>query len=135
MREITWEQLWHSVLPVWCNAYSMVCLHMKALRVLDLGIIMGRILLLDSVVEKVSKQTRRTIRVFHLGNSEHRLVDCKLDMALVLQLLPVKYLPLKLMADMEKFLKDHYLASSLVIIRDYATIEIMVITLVVLQPS
>ncbi|XP_010544232.1 PREDICTED: lysine-specific demethylase JMJ30 isoform X2 [Tarenaya hassleriana] len=55
-REMAWEQLhsgpWHSVLPVWRDAYSMACLHVAkfhfaggefgdALRALDMGLIMG----------------------------------------------------------------------------------------------
>lgn len=98
-REMAWEQLhsgpWHSVLPVWRDAYSMACLHVarhhygnaefrEALRVLDLGIIMGGTVLrkdLDSAVEKVSEQTRRSVRVCDLGNSEHRLVDREFNIA------------------------------------------------------
>lgn len=98
-REMAWEQLhsgpWHSVLPVWRDAYSMACLHVaghhygngefrEALRVLDLGIIMGGTLLrkdLDSAVSKVSEQTRRRVRVSDLGGSEHRLVDREFDVA------------------------------------------------------
>ncbi|KAI3863419.1 hypothetical protein MKX03_007217 [Papaver bracteatum] len=71
-REMAWEQLhsgpWHSVLPVWRDAYSMACLHVaiyhyrnrdfrEALRVLDMGLIMGGLLLrqdLNSAVERVS---------------------------------------------------------------------------------
>ncbi|KAG4979630.1 hypothetical protein JHK85_033588 [Glycine max] len=110
-REMAWEQLhsgpWHSVLPVWRDAYSMACLHvarhhygngefLDALRVLDLGIIMGGTLLrkdLDSAIEKV------------------------------LQLLPVKSLSTKLVVkksalSLEKFLKDHYLSGCPVIISD-----------------
>ena len=91
-----WEQLhsgpWHSVLSVWREAYSMACLLVArhhyhngefkdVLRVLDLGIIMGGTLLrkdLDSAIEKISEQTRKSVRVSDLGNSEHRLVDRKL---------------------------------------------------------
>ncbi|KAL2596729.1 hypothetical protein AAZV13_11G119600 [Glycine max] len=139
--EMAWEQLhsgpWHSVLPVWRDAYSMACLlvarhHYRngefrdALRVLDLGIIMGGTLLrkdLDSAIEKISEQTRKTVRVSDLGNSEHRLVDREFDMAEVLQLLPVKSLSNKLVAkksalSLEKFLKDHYLSGCPVIISD-----------------
>lgn len=75
-REMAWEQLhsgpWHSVLPVWRDAYSMACLHVarlhsskgelsEALRVLDMGLIMGGMLLrkdLDSAVNKLSAQAR-----------------------------------------------------------------------------
>ncbi|XP_043691865.1 lysine-specific demethylase JMJ30 isoform X4 [Telopea speciosissima] len=70
-REMAWEQLhsgpWHSVLPVWRDAYSMACLQVaafhhdagdfrEALRVLDMGLIMGGMLLrsdLDSAIGKV----------------------------------------------------------------------------------
>ncbi|KAM7274081.1 hypothetical protein ACFE04_028745 [Oxalis oulophora] len=59
-REMAWEQLhsgpWHSVIPTWRDAYSMSCLHVaklhciknefkEALKVLDLGLIMGGMLL------------------------------------------------------------------------------------------
>ncbi|TKY67433.1 putative lysine-specific demethylase JMJD5 [Spatholobus suberectus] len=74
-------------------------------------------------VEKVSEQTRSSVRVSDLGNSEHRLVDREFDVAEVLQLLPVKSLSSKLVVkksglSLEKFLKDHYLAGSPVIISD-----------------
>ncbi|KAK7404496.1 hypothetical protein VNO78_05437 [Psophocarpus tetragonolobus] len=140
-REMAWEQLhsgpWHSVLPVWRDAYSMACLHVarhhygngefrEALRVLDLGIIMGGTLLrkdLDSAVDKVSEQTRNTVRVSDFGNSDHLLVDREFDVAEVLQLLPVKSLSSKLVVkksgvSLEKFLKDHYLSGCPVIISD-----------------
>jgi hypothetical protein len=79
--EIAWEQLhsgpWHSVDPVWRDAYSMACLHVarlhffkgelsEALRVLDMGLIMGGTLLrkdLDSAVQKVSALAGDTSRV------------------------------------------------------------------------
>jgi hypothetical protein len=75
-REMAWEQLhsgpWHSVLPVWRDAYSMACLHVarlefskgelsEALRVLDMGLIMGGTLLrkdLDFAVQKISAVAR-----------------------------------------------------------------------------
>ncbi|XP_047182597.1 lysine-specific demethylase JMJ30 isoform X1 [Vigna umbellata] len=139
--EMAWEQLhsgpWHSVLPVWRDAYSMACLHVarhhygngefrEALRVLDLGIIMGGTLLrkdLDSAVAKVSEQARRTVRVSELGDSGHRFVDRDFNMAEVLQLLPIKSLSSTLVVkksalSLDKFLKDHYLSRSPVIIRD-----------------
>lgn len=55
-REMAWEQLhsgpWHSVLPIWRDAYSMACLRVanhhfvagefgETLRALDMGLIMG----------------------------------------------------------------------------------------------
>ena len=76
-REMAWEQLhsgpWHSVLPVWRDAYSMACLHVAkfhfsngefrdALRALDMGILMGGPLFrkdLDSAIEVVSAAKAR----------------------------------------------------------------------------
>ncbi|KAI7735546.1 hypothetical protein M8C21_004735 [Ambrosia artemisiifolia] len=70
-REMAWEQLhsgpWHSVLPVWRDAYAMACLYVakgyyvngelvEAVRVLDMGLIMGGTLLredLEACVKKV----------------------------------------------------------------------------------
>ena len=83
-REMAWEQLhsgpWHSVQPVWRDAYSMACLRVaklhfaggefkEALRALDMGLIMGGTLLrkdLDSAVPKVSAKAKGDIdsRVF-----------------------------------------------------------------------
>jgi lysine-specific demethylase 8 len=103
VREMAWEQLhsgpWHSVLPVWRDAYSMACLHVakhhyrngefkEALKALDMGIIMGGNLLrkdLDSAIGKVSEKARN-IRVSdgnyqNFGNSEHRLVDHDFDVS------------------------------------------------------
>ncbi|KAE9620456.1 putative [histone H3]-lysine-36 demethylase [Lupinus albus] len=144
-REMSWEQLhsgpWHSVLPVWRDAYSMACLHVakhhygngefkEALRVLDMGIIMGGTLLikdLHSAVDKVSEKSRN-VKVCDgmcedLENSDHRLVGQEFNMTKVLQLLPVKSLTSKLVVkrsalSLEKFLTDHYLSSSPVIISD-----------------
>ncbi|XP_014493266.1 lysine-specific demethylase JMJ30 [Vigna radiata var. radiata] len=139
--EMAWEQLhsgpWHSVLPVWRDAYSMACLHVarhhygngefrEALRVLDLGIIMGGTLLrkdLDFAVAKVSEETRRSVRVSELGDSGHRFVDRDFNVAEVLQLLPMKSLSSTLVVkksalSLDKFLKDHYLTRSPVIISD-----------------
>lgn len=105
VREMAWEQLhsgpWHSVLPVWRDAYSMACLHVakhhygngelkEALRALDMGIIMGGSLLrkdLDSAVDMVSEKARM-LRVSDgnnqsFGNSEHQLVDREFDVSKV----------------------------------------------------
>lgn len=103
-REIAWEQLhsgpWHSVDPVWRDAYSMACLHVarlhfskselsEALRVLDMGLIMGGTLLrkdLDSAVQKVSavagdvsrlsepRAERDVLRQVELNEAEVRFV-------------------------------------------------------------
>lgn len=76
-RDMAWEQLhsgpWHSVLPVWRDAYSMACLHVakfhfaagefgEALGALDMGLIMGGILLrkdLHDSVLFVSSEARK----------------------------------------------------------------------------
>lgn len=80
-REMAWEQLhsgpWHSVLPVWRDAYSMACLYVakfhygngefkEAIRVLDLGLIMGGMVLrkdLESGVEKAMERVNCAVRV------------------------------------------------------------------------
>lgn len=76
-RDMAWEQLhsgpWHSVLPVWRDAYSMACLHVakfhfaagefgEALGALDMGLIMGGTLLrkdLHDSVLLVSSEARK----------------------------------------------------------------------------
>ncbi|XP_057508957.1 lysine-specific demethylase JMJ30-like isoform X2 [Actinidia eriantha] len=76
-REMAWEQLhsgpWNSVLPIWRDAYSMACLHVarfhcaggeisEALKVLDMGLIMGGLALrkdLESAIEKASAMARK----------------------------------------------------------------------------
>ncbi|CAL1409512.1 unnamed protein product [Linum trigynum] len=138
--EMAWEQLhsgpWHSVLPVWRDAYSMACLLVarfhcrdgefkEALRVLDMGLIMGGMLLrgdLDSAIQIISAKSRG-------GGGEReggkwRLVeDGEFSKAEVLRILPVKSLTCKLVAkrsglSLEGFLRDHFLAGSPVIISD-----------------
>lgn len=92
-REMAWEQLhsgpWHSVLPVWRDAYSMACLYVAkfhyrngefkdALRVLDMGFIMGGMLLrkdLDSAIQIISaKATENDVQTHGFEKSEHKLV-------------------------------------------------------------
>lgn len=76
-RDMAWEQLhsgpWHSVLPVWRDAYSMACLNVakfhfadgefaEALGALDKGLIMGGMLLrkdLHDSVLLVSSEARK----------------------------------------------------------------------------
>ncbi|XP_031488369.1 lysine-specific demethylase JMJ30 [Nymphaea colorata] len=68
-QEMAWEQLhsgpWHAVEPVWRDAYSLSCLHLAriryasgdiraALRVLDLGLLMGGSLLRSDLDDSVS---------------------------------------------------------------------------------
>ncbi|KAG6437944.1 hypothetical protein SASPL_102875 [Salvia splendens] len=75
-RELAWEQLhsgpWHSVFPIWRDAYAMACLHVAkchfcsgelelALRALDMGLIMGGISLRDDLnlcIRRVSHYLR-----------------------------------------------------------------------------
>ena len=91
-REMAWEQLhsgpWHSVLPIWRDAYSVACLHLarfhyrdgelkEDLRVLDMGLIMGGMLLrgdLESAVQFVSAKDRESRAV--VVDGEER--KCKL---------------------------------------------------------
>lgn len=142
-REMAWEQLhsgpWHSVLPVWRDAYSMACLHVanfhyrngelkEALRVLDMGLIMGGSLLrtdLDSAIETISAKSRAEIvqtETFKVSN--HKLVNkVEFDKAEVVHVLPVKSLSCKIVVkrsglSLEGFLKEHFLSGSPVIISD-----------------
>ncbi|CAO2837242.1 unnamed protein product [Amaranthus hypochondriacus] len=69
-RDMAWEQLhcgpWHSVMPIWRDAYSLACLHVakhhfaggdleETLKVLDLGLIMGGSLLRVDIENGVDK--------------------------------------------------------------------------------
>ncbi|KAK7830110.1 lysine-specific demethylase jmj30 [Quercus suber] len=137
--EMAWEQLhsgpWHSVLPVWRDAYSMACLHVarlhfsngelsEALRVLDMGLIMGGSLLrkdLDSAVEKVSAVARDS--TVSDQSSDRRLVRHELDQEEVLRSLPIKSLSCKIVVkrpalSLEGFLREYFLSGSPVIISD-----------------
>lgn len=99
-REMAWEQLhsgpWHSVLPVWRDAYSMACLYVaklqlrngefkEALKALDMGLIMGGILLrtdLESSVEKITATAREARDSAGNGDSaDKRLVKEDIEMA------------------------------------------------------
>ncbi|KAH7543587.1 lysine-specific demethylase JMJ30 [Ziziphus jujuba] len=137
-REMAWEQLhsgpWHSVLPVWRDAYSMACLQVanlhfagsdyrEALRVLDMGLIMGGSLLrkdLDSAVDKVSAKARRDEVV---SNSDSQLVRGEIDKAEMLRVLPERSLSCKMVVkrsalSLEGFLREYFLCCSPVIITD-----------------
>ncbi|CAN1158101.1 Lysine-specific demethylase JMJ30 [Linum perenne] len=154
--EMAWEQLhsgpWHSVLPVWRDAYSVACLYLarfhykdgefkEALRVLDMGLIMGGMLLredLESAVQFISAKDRE-------ARGERCVVDgderkCKLvedgefdksevsevfglSKFQVLCVLPAKSMTSKLVAkrsglSLEGFLREHFLAGLPVIISD-----------------
>ncbi|KAJ9164403.1 hypothetical protein P3X46_023981 [Hevea brasiliensis] len=145
-REMAWEQLhsgpWHSVLPVWRDAYSMACLHLAkfhyrnaefkdALRVLDMGLIMGGMLLrndLDSAVDFISAKARQNDGQSEgFEKSEHKLVpEAEFDKAEVLRFLPVKSLSCKIVVkksapSLEAFLREHFLCGCPVIISDFMT--------------
>ncbi|KAF5447844.1 hypothetical protein F2P56_033364 [Juglans regia] len=140
-REMAWEQLhsgpWHSVLPVWRDAYSMACLHVarlhfskgelsESLRVLDMGLIMGGMLLrkdLDSAVNKVSAKARDAAAVSEQLAKRKLVRQDELRDAEVLQSLPFKSLSLKLVGrrpalSLEGFLREYFLSGSPVIISD-----------------
>ncbi|MFQ6643157.1 hypothetical protein Gotur_018789 [Gossypium turneri] len=148
--EMAWEQLhsgpWHSVLPVWRDAYSMACLHVAkfhffngefrdALRSLDMGIIMGGPLLrkdLDSAIEVVLAAKSRH---FHNGVADddkegHGEAGSRLlvspqefDKSEVLRILPIRSLSSKIVGkrsalSLEAFLCEYFLSGSPVIITD-----------------
>ncbi|XP_015571245.1 lysine-specific demethylase JMJ30 isoform X1 [Ricinus communis] len=143
-REMAWEQLhcgpWHSVSPVWRDAYSMACLHVAkfhyqngefkdALRVLDMGVIMGGMLLrkdLDSAIEIITSKAREEndSKSDRFDNSNSKLVqETEFDKAEVLRVLPAKSLSCnnvvkKCGLSLEAFLREHILCGSPVIISD-----------------
>ncbi|KAK1356114.1 lysine-specific demethylase JMJ30 [Heracleum sosnowskyi] len=139
-REMAWEQLhsgpWNSVLPVWRDAYSMACLvvakqlcgngeYKEALRVLDLGVIMGGETLrrdLDSAIA-VTKAKESEGREVEGSGGKRLLVNAEFDLKEMLQLLPKQSLSCKLVGKMpalslEAFLRDYFLSASPVILSD-----------------
>ncbi|XP_030506201.2 lysine-specific demethylase JMJ30 [Cannabis sativa] len=148
-REMAWEQLhsgpWHSVQPAWRDAYSMACLRVaklhfasgefkEALRVLDMGLIMGGTLLrkdLDSAVHKVSSKARVSeaqgvSNGSSSSKSECELVHDGLNKAEILQMLPEKSLSGKTVVkrsglSMEGFLREYLLNGLPVVINDAMT--------------
>ncbi|KAL4283581.1 hypothetical protein GQ457_16G006230 [Hibiscus cannabinus] len=147
--EMAWEQLhsgpWHSVLPVWRDAYSMACLHVAkfhfsngefrdALRSLDLGIIMGGPLLrkdLDSAIEVVSAAKSRQYRNGVADDNKGRenvgarllVPPLEFDKSEALRILPIRSLSSKIVAkrsilSLEAFLCEFFLSGSPVIITD-----------------
>ncbi|GMQ00711.1 hypothetical protein CsSME_00047679 [Camellia sinensis var. sinensis] len=136
-REMAWEQLhsgpWHSVLPIWRDAYSMACLNVakfhysnsdfrEALSVLDMGLIMGGLSLrndLESAVQ-IASAKMTALRV-----SDEATPQCPVELndAEVLQALPMKSLSCKMVVkrsalSFEAFLRDYFLSGSPVIISD-----------------
>ncbi|KAK9128580.1 hypothetical protein Syun_017377 [Stephania yunnanensis] len=144
-REMAWEQLhsgpWHSVLPVWRDAYSMSCLRMavalhragdwrEALRVLDLGLIMGGNLLrkdLGSAVELIMRSCGDGGCGGGAGEGslEERREWCSesCDKAEVIRVLPNRSLSCKFVEkrsslSLEAFLCDYFISGVPVIISD-----------------
>lgn len=140
-RDLAWEQLhsgpWHSVLPVWRDAYSMACLHVakyhyrngeftEALRVLDMGVIMGGPVLrkdLDSAIETLSLKARGGENDCFGEREANRLVSKEFNKAEVLRILPNRSLCCKLVVkrsalSLEGFLSEYFLSGSPVIITD-----------------
>ncbi|KAL4591433.1 hypothetical protein LXL04_004398 [Taraxacum kok-saghyz] len=148
-REVAWEQLhsgpWHSVLPVWRDAYSMACLHVakfqyangefkEALRVLDMGLIMGGMVLrkdLESAVEKATERANALLRVSEEsdnGSANANLVTNQNAINLIetLQILPKNSLSSKHVGkrsslSLEGFMNDHFLPGSPVLLTDSMT--------------
>ncbi|XP_050221923.2 lysine-specific demethylase JMJ30 isoform X2 [Mercurialis annua] len=141
--EMAWEQLhsgpWHSVLPVWRDAYSMASLHVatfhykndefnEALRVLDMGLIMGGTLLrqdLDSAIETITAKSRQNDnKINRFENSNYKLVqEAEFNKEEVLRVLPAKSLSCKNVIkrsglSLEAFLSEHILSGNPVIISD-----------------
>ncbi|KAI3706360.1 hypothetical protein L6452_24044 [Arctium lappa] len=148
-REMAWEQLhsgpWHSVLPVWRDAYSMACLHVakfhyangefrEALRVLDMGLIMGGMVLrkdLDSAVEKATERANALLRVSEEsvdGSANAKLITNQnaINLMEVVEILPKRSLSCKLVGkrsalSLEGFMRDYFLSGSPVLLSDSMT--------------
>ncbi|XP_047330476.1 lysine-specific demethylase JMJ30 [Impatiens glandulifera] len=145
-REVAWEQLhsgpWHSVLPIWRDAYAMACLNVakihyaedefkEAVRVLDLGLIMGGMSLrsdLNAAIE-TSCARERALRVSERKNTENEKDQCRIvrdeeyDQTEVFRSLPLKSLSCKIISrrsslSLDDFMKDYFLLGSPVIISD-----------------
>ncbi|KAK9154946.1 hypothetical protein Sjap_002426 [Stephania japonica] len=142
-REMAWEQLhsgpWHSVLPVWRDAYSMSCLRVavalhragdrrEALRVLDLGLIMGGNLLrkdLVSAVEVIMRSCGGRGGGGEGSSEEERSEWCSesCDKPEVIGVLPNRSLSCKFVEkrsslSLEAFLCDYFISGVPVIISD-----------------
>ncbi|GAB2287021.1 Lysine-specific demethylase jmj30 [Dionaea muscipula] len=146
-RDMAWEQLhsgpWHSVLPIWRDAYSMACLRVanlhfaagdlrETIRALDMGLIMGGMLFrrdLEDAVEKVEEKARGARGVLEErgicdGSSRScRFSFTQFNEAEVLRVLPIKSLSSKIVKkqsalSLEGFLRDYFLSGTPVIICD-----------------
>ncbi|KAL2240115.1 lysine-specific demethylase JMJ30-like [Sesamum indicum] len=143
-KDMAWEQLhsgpWHSVVPIWRDAYAMACLHVAkhhyssgelelALRALDMGLIMGGLALRDDLNLCVGKVTAalRGKEVCENGTEQPKVEWCKdFNLAEMLRLLPVRSLSCHTVGrksglSLEGFLQEHLLCGSPVIISDCMT--------------
>ncbi|XP_071701212.1 lysine-specific demethylase JMJ30 [Rutidosis leptorrhynchoides] len=144
-REMAWEQLhsgpWHTVLPVWRDAYSMACLHVakfhygngeyiEAIRVLDMGLIMGGMVLrkdLENGVQKATERANSIVRVLEDGDNTKLITNHNaFNLMEVLQFLPKKSLSCKLVGkrsglSLEAFMRDYFLSGSPVLLTDCMT--------------
>ncbi|KAK6164219.1 hypothetical protein DH2020_001083 [Rehmannia glutinosa] len=140
-KEMAWEQLhsgpWHSVVPIWRDAYSMACLHVAkhnfssgkfklALRALDMGLIMGGLTLRDDLnlcIGKVSAALRRKEFSDNGGGLQKGEWYRGFNLEEVVKLLPFKSLSCstvqkKCGLSLEGFLREHFVSGAPVIISD-----------------
>lgn len=98
-KEMAWEQLhsgpWHSVVPIWRDAYSMACMHLaklhyangefnQAIKALDMGIIMGGMMLRDELnlaIRKASEREKARSDLGDKGESEIKFVSQEINVA------------------------------------------------------
>ncbi|PKU74206.1 lysine-specific demethylase JMJ30 isoform X1 [Dendrobium catenatum] len=142
-REMAWEQLhsgpWDEVVPTWRDAYAMACLLVagirasagdlkEALRVLDMGLIMGGPLLrreLEVAVGKISVMSASNQVECSRRSSWCGLENCRSwNIDEVLQILPSRSLACKAVEkqpspSLEAFIRDYFLRSYPVIISNY----------------
>ncbi|KAL9169065.1 hypothetical protein ABFS82_04G055000 [Erythranthe guttata] len=140
-KDMAWEQLhsgpWHSVGPIWRDAYSMASLHVAklhfssgefdlALRALDMGLIMGGLTLRDDLnlcIRKVSAAARAKESGDNCCPQEKSEWYRDFNLVEVVKLLPVRSLSCKTVAkkcrlSLEGFLQEHFISGSPVIISD-----------------
>ncbi|PIN23549.1 putative protein, contains JmjC domain [Handroanthus impetiginosus] len=140
-KEMAWEQLhsgpWHSVVPVWRDAYAMACLHVAkhhfssgefkpALRALDMALIMGGLTLRDDLNLCIGKVSAALRGNEFSDNGEGQQKDewyKDFNLAEVVKSLPVKSLTCKTVGkkcglSLEGFLREHFVSGSPVIISD-----------------
>ncbi|KAF7152300.1 hypothetical protein RHSIM_Rhsim01G0189600 [Rhododendron simsii] len=139
--EVAWEQLhsgpWHSVLPIWRDAYSMACLRVagfsyaagefsEAIRVLDMGLIMGGLALrkdLESAIDKATAKASAVTVSDQGAEAQCRVVPREFNDAEVLPALPMKSLSSNIVSkrsalSMEEFLCDYFLSGCPVVISE-----------------